>query len=1013
MKAGGKQEGRKQGERGDTPLIAVILLFGFVFAGAAVVAFTGMMAMDAIEDRSVGERNLQAMQQFDADISSLQYAGEDERVPLEFEGGDTEIANHGRLTFTINGECSYEQDLNALVHEDGGNELHYQAGGIFKPGDGGSELVSSPNFDYRQNTVGGEIIWMMDFPLVSLEESENASVGDTKTASFDEERTSEEQQRMMEELCLADGDTIVRNVTITLADNPHQDAWKRYFEDVESAHPDADIVIEDGETELRVTAPLGPEEVDLRPENVPLPPDVVLPHYGSFVTAADELRLQNIDRVDGYDSEEGPYSESGEKFGNIVVLDGDLDAQVDDFTSHVRVDGDIHLQNTVLNGNADYNGLLTSQGNSEVIGNEDDRWEPLDDPPEPITDYVEYQIQLIEEYNDNDDASAIENDTVETQEAELHNGVYYLDSLDLEGGERLDINVTDGDVVVAVDGDMDAEGAIEVIDDGSGENQARWYVGGEKIELDNTDWSVKETERSVQNWVLGTSSTDTVFTHSDFTGVLFTPEASVDVENHVTIKGGLVGEVAAEPEAAAHNYIHYDRALDHYSSGDPDLIESDNGSIGIGDGSVTSVDWEVTLVDSDFASTDTSGTNFDVDLPVEEVTDHGSDLDELEYWQTASTVADEPNHGGGYYEEVTFDATYHDNVELTVESDRPDLVVEVVNPHGSVTEFDNPEDGDIEVEGGISQTGEYTIRIISDEAADEFPYDLTLKRTHVSDANVFMQGGMETGILLKDDEGDVSSKWPWPETDLAEHSTEEPAWETDIAHPAAADNYPKTITLEDQSPNVSLSTQVNYRTTVCRGYDEWGNLIDHQDSYAGTYRTHEGETYFEMGCSDGGGYDMPETINVFDDEGSDRIQILEHGDQVPDVGPVDTQKRLIDMLDGDNIDGHDRLVEEDGEYFIDLENEFERVIVFELANDAFEDCEEGDDKFHDCGVDSGDDLPTFNDMVILVEADPEFEEVIEEPGQGGETYAPEDPGLNDYGYAIQIDGGVITIESDG
>ena len=1015
MKPVRNQDSGAQDDRGDAPLIGIILLFGLVFAGAAVVAFTGIMAMDAIEDRAVGERNLQAMQQFGADISSLQYAGEDERVPLEFESGDVRVEDGGSIHVTINSHdnCTYEQEMELFVHEEKGREIGYQGGGIFRSTDSGTEIVSNPDFNYERVELNGESLWVMDFPLVSIDETKSATGGGTSYARFEEEQTAAEQRKMMDNLCLPPNDyseiNWVSNITIEIEGSQYQDGWKRYFEEeLPTERNGTDVREENGV--LIAKAPLGPEAVTLEPDNFPEPAEVFLPQYGSFVTAADELDLQNVDRVDGYHSSEGPYDESAGKFGNIVVIDGDLDAQVGDFTSHVRVDGDIHLQNTELIGNAYYTGSLTTGGNSDILGNKNDEWEPIEAQPKPITEYVEDSISLIEEYNDNEHTTITDNTLEENQE--LTSGIYYFDSLAIADSDELQIDVSDGDVVIAVDGDVTVDGRIVVDDNGHGENQVRWFIGGDEIRVNNhAEWIVERNDSAIQNVVLCTSSTDTEISQvSSFTGLLFSPGATIDVTTQSTVKGALVGEIRGTNPTTN---IHYDRAIgDNYQTGDSDVIESDNGSIGIGDGSVTSVTWEVTLVDSDFAATDTSGTSFDVDLPVEEVTGHGDDLEELAYWQTASSVADDTDGIGatGYYEEVTFEATDHDTVELTVESDQQDLVLELARPDGSVTIFDESVDGDIELEGYISQTGEYTIRISSDEAEDGFPYDITLKRTHVWNANLFMQGGMETGILFQDEDGTVNSEWPWPETDLAEHSTVEPAWDTDVAHPAAAANYPKTITFEGKSPDVSLSTQVNYRTTVCREYDGMGNLIsDNQDSYAGTYRTHEEETYFEMGCS--GEYDLPETINVFDDQGTDRIQILEDGDQVPDVGPVDTQKRLIDMLDGDNIDGHDRLVEEDGDYFLDLENELERVIVFELAENAFEECEEDEDVFHECGIRTEDDLPTFNDMVILVEADPEFEEGIEEPGGGGNV-PPEHPAFDDYGYTIQIDNGVISIETD-
>ena len=1086
MRIDRKQENREQADRGDAPLIGIILLFGLVFAGAAVVAFTGMMAMDAIEDRAVGERNLQAMQQFDADISSLQYAGEDEGVPLEFDSGDTEIEEQGTLSFTINGNeaCSTSMNVSTLVHEENGQELHYQAGGIFRPADGGSELLSSPEFDYRQETVGGQTIWMMNFPVVSVEAGEEVVVDGDTAARFNEEASAERQAKLQGDLCLTD-DTLVRNVTITLEDNPHWDAWAHYFGELEDDHSEVEVDADPDERRVTVTAPLGPDEVS--PEQFQFH-DRILDEYGALVTNAEKVTLKHAN-VDGYDSTVGRYDADNPMRAKIVTHDGDVvidnvdtSAHADRFESDLLVDGDLTVEQSDITADALVEDDFDIDHNSYVNGSvryageaecQQPQCEPEDqvekfgkwegglnesEPPTDVSDTIDETIDAIKAHKHNEDTSTLTDGTLES------GGVYYFEGLDVSNGDKVTVDVTGGDVVVAIDGDVAVNGDIVVENDGNKDSEVRWFVSGEEIDIDQSGkWVVEKNDSSVQNWVIGDVEDGGVAidgeneNDADFVGVMYTPGSEIRFSNFATVKGGLVGEVYAD---AQHTSFHFDRALERFQTGSSvvdegelgNVIDLDPGSISVdGESNVAALDWDISLIESEYILMDDSTHSFDIpNMPVETVDDFDG---ELEYWQRATGTADESVEGetetqefdgvteddcwGWFtcYEEThTFDATAGEDVLITAEPDDahltleyyqdgwfggdwytvesgtghvqtelpdsdddyritvetdyetyyelemttgqigehydevafeagdPDVVAVEVDADGVDSSFEviHDETGVVVAEGYGSDVavdefdatgGDHTIRV-SAPSSEPFDYDVTLEKTRIEHVEVFQQLPI-TSTILFDGMEDVDA---WPETDLAAASSTQPVNEEDVNHPA--NQYPKTYEATEVPADVGISIGAEYASSIFScGQDP--------PSYAGTSRTYEGETYYEVACNDWSdvGYDE---INALENPDDERIRILEDGDEVPDIEPVETQRGMQEMLD--ESEKLEDSLEEDGDTLrLDLAgNEF--VALFETGGQSLIDNNCDDMGYWECALDEDRGAPPdFNNKVVFFE----------------------------------------------
>jgi hypothetical protein len=214
-------------------------------------------------------------------------------------------------------------------------------------------------------------------------------------------------------------------------------------------------------------------------------------------------------------------------------------------------------------------------------------------PPDPVGDLVEDKLHDIEARNDNDDVSDIEGRQLDDDDGDdvmrLDSGKYYLEKIDLSGGEELILDTSGGDIELAVNGNFHLEGA-DVIVKGDNDNVVKMYAnvgadGDGDVVLDNgatvqtqTGSGNSRTFEAPKFWLYSPPGIDAdINSDSEFTGVIYAPDTEsthglVNVDGS-RVSGAIVAHTDVIDQGSQPARIHYDEALDDdatWAAADPE-----------------------------------------------------------------------------------------------------------------------------------------------------------------------------------------------------------------------------------------------------------------------------------------------------------------------------------------------------------------------------------------------------------------------------------------------------------
>ncbi|MFC7176134.1 DUF7305 domain-containing protein [Halosegnis marinus] len=156
---------------------------------------------------------------------------------------------------------------------------------------------------------------------------------------------------------------------------------------------------------------------------------------------------------------------------------------------------------------------------------------------------------------DNDNGAALDDGSLAGDT--LTAGEYYAEEMTLDG-ETLTFDVSDGDVTLAINGDVTLDRSdVEVT--GSG-GTVRLYVNGNRFEMRDATVSVPG-DRAERFWVYGTPDLVGEMRGSELTGVFYAPAAEGE-DTFRMRQSEVFGAVAtADPNLRAGSTVHYDEAL--------------------------------------------------------------------------------------------------------------------------------------------------------------------------------------------------------------------------------------------------------------------------------------------------------------------------------------------------------------------------------------------------------------------------------------------------------------------
>ena len=183
------RSGFKADSRGQSETIAIVLILAITVFGTGSIVMLGSGAIGNTERVSELQSTEHAMTLFDS-TSAVVALGDSpsKTVDLGVSGsGAYEVRDSGwirieHVNYTGNGaaETIYNESLGSFVYVNGDTAIAYEGGGVWRREDGGSVMVSPPEFHYREATL--------TLPIVRVHGSGSTPGGDVRISQADETR---------------------------------------------------------------------------------------------------------------------------------------------------------------------------------------------------------------------------------------------------------------------------------------------------------------------------------------------------------------------------------------------------------------------------------------------------------------------------------------------------------------------------------------------------------------------------------------------------------------------------------------------------------------------------------------------------------------------------------------------------------------------------------------------------------------------------------------------------------
>ena len=593
--------------RAASAIVGLVLLFGMVMVGAGLILMASMSATDQVQQQNELDNAELSLQEASVRLQTLSYQDDDDVASFDLAGrnsDDVRIEPNGNLTFRLNGHrsCTATMEVSSIVYRnDKGQSVAYQAGGVWRDSGDGVSIVSPPDLTYQTDQVDSRAIRSLDFPVVNVQGDVNTASGEVTARQVDKSGGPS----MEEQLCLpvSGNSTIdrVRSMTITLENNTYYEAWERYLDD-EFGEEVLDKEVDHDNQTLRYTVPLGQA---LSPNEFTVDDAAILGGFYSG-SAAGKINLKQDGIIDSYDGSQGTYEsqpanwDEGNVYtnGNVTIKNSDVNGTIYSgngvkLTGNYLVNGDVYFNNSTGSG-------LSASGGGTINGETDNGTHI---PPLPdVDEEIEAALNTVADANHNNRTDVIENNQTNLSMGDTETlespGVFYLDSLSVPKDSTLVLDTSNGDIVFAVEGNVDLPSGAEIRVHGDG--QARMFVGGEsgdQLRLDGSKVGVHNgsqyTNRSDGFWFYCKSGCSGEFLGgSEFTGVVYgpgNPGGKFGIGGETEVYGALAVD---EIDTTAGNggqgnekvKLHFDTSVqnaefDRDGDGTPDSEEGTSGGV--------------------------------------------------------------------------------------------------------------------------------------------------------------------------------------------------------------------------------------------------------------------------------------------------------------------------------------------------------------------------------------------------------------------------------------------------
>lgn len=541
---------------GQSEAIGFVLVFSLMIVGAIIVVGIGSTAVDDTEDQLSDQRAEKAMTQFsskaglvalqEADTQQVDFAtDQDEQFGVVEDTGWMDIAWKNQTTGYS--EQVMNITLGAVVYEGANTRMAYQGGGVFRSTTQGGQMISPPEFHFRDGTL----------TLPAINVTGDAALGNSATV------TRRQVDRRFPTGVGNSTNPLDNHVVTVTVNSEYYRGWGEYFEE----RTDGEVEYDDANetATLLMVTPIEITEITAASSS--------LAASGDFIVDGKTPR----DRfTDSYNSSEGPYDPLNPGKAGDLIYSGDIDLSSgsgnSDFWGDIEAGGDVTVGTgggqPDVNGNISHGDLcLPSPAdcdnkiidpNGEVTKIDDIR------TAGSVTWFVNNSISELEEEADESNPTLADG-------TELDNATYYFDSFVVNDGDEIEINTTENDVKIGVRENVDIgdQSRVNVTGDGI----VRLFVGGEGIGGSNELQMRKEAE------ILTPGDDATMFrlygkedfranignsgksALAKFVGVLYAPPGIGGNGEIVLDSGEVFGGMLTGTTTIEKGSIHYDEAL--------------------------------------------------------------------------------------------------------------------------------------------------------------------------------------------------------------------------------------------------------------------------------------------------------------------------------------------------------------------------------------------------------------------------------------------------------------------
>lgn len=548
--------------RGVSPTIGFIFIISIVIVSVTALVAVGAVTINESQSNANEHAIDQSMTQLDSQMSLVAFeggseqtvdlsAGSEENLRIQETGNirlELQEINETDPTQTDTIAVILDEDLGTLQYETSERTIAFQGGGVWamrndQPGT--AQMVSPPEFSYTDDTA------TLPFVTVATDEDFVSSDGRITMKEGDTQGLFPQP----DEDVLQNPVDPSHDLVLTVESDYYQ-AWGTYFEERLGLTPVYDH--DNNEVEVILVAEGDDATVEQAITSVGSDNRIIIDGQGGDVF------------IDSYDSRLGDYSQSVTEDGEISAQTGIEITSGAEVLGHVVTEGDLILSgNSIVHGDATVNGNIQEQGSgSEIRG---DIYEDAEVGNEvPIDRIIESVQDDFSEENDNNDATRIDDGEITTErvlvtddDPTIHAGEYYLSEFELGNEEKVTFDLSNGDIRIVVDDDIEMDRAeIEVINNEGNDNRVQIYTRGDTMEFDRSTVTV-EGDESTAMWFYGGAGTLVDLHRANVTGVMYAPgtdeiPGEVDVSTDSALYGGVVG---GDTSVGAQSSVHYDQAL--------------------------------------------------------------------------------------------------------------------------------------------------------------------------------------------------------------------------------------------------------------------------------------------------------------------------------------------------------------------------------------------------------------------------------------------------------------------